>query len=297
VPTATPVPAIDLTQLAGTLVLVSSRNNPNSHLYAHTQIYTMRPDATNAVKITQPSALTPEGDTIEHRYPAWSPDKSKIVFVHQITDSDAQGKRSSIMIINADGSQSTEIISSTTARYDYPEWSSDGQFILAQRVANDNSRSDIVKIQLNPFSQQVLTADTTGSYWPSFSPDGQTIVFSSDRSGKSQIWRMNADGSNPVQLTNKNTFPYYSLPQWRSDGQKIMFQQNTALYQMNPDGSAVELLKDECALARISPDNRWLLCQTTGFVYVKDTQSNAEVKIPTDTTIAPFGSDDSPDWR
>ena len=35
---------------------------------------------------------------------------------------------------------------------------------------------------------------------PVFSPDGQSIYFSSERSGKWQLWRMNLDGSQPLPL-------------------------------------------------------------------------------------------------
>ena len=38
---------------------------------------------------------------------------------------------------------------------------------------------------------------------PSLTPDGKTIVFASKRSGREQIWRMDADGGNPRQLTDE----------------------------------------------------------------------------------------------
>ncbi|MBA3322887.1 MAG: PD40 domain-containing protein, partial [Pyrinomonadaceae bacterium] len=41
----------------------------------------------------------------------------------------------------------------------------------------------------------------TGS--PRVSLDGRFIFFTSQRSGATQVWRMNADGSNQTQLTNR----------------------------------------------------------------------------------------------
>jgi TolB protein len=56
---------------------------------------------------------------------------------------------------------------------------------------------------------------------PVFSPDGRHVYFSSDRSGRWQLWRVNLDGSAPEQLTHddaENTRPYVS-----PDGRSIAF--------------------------------------------------------------------------
>jgi len=56
---------------------------------------------------------------------------------------------------------------------------------------------------------------------PVFSPDGRHVYFSSDRSGRWQLWRVNLDGSAPEQLTHDdfdNTHPYLS-----PDGRAIAF--------------------------------------------------------------------------
>ncbi len=56
---------------------------------------------------------------------------------------------------------------------------------------------------------------------PEYSPDGKHIYFNSFRTGVMHIWRMNADGSQPTQLTNdaySNWFPHPS-----PDGKSILF--------------------------------------------------------------------------
>ena len=48
-----------------------------------------------------------------------------------------------------------------------------------------------------------LTADTGGANWrPRATPDGRYIVFCSTRAGRQNVWRMDADGSNPTRLTS-----------------------------------------------------------------------------------------------
>jgi len=57
---------------------------------------------------------------------------------------------------------------------------------------------------------------------PQFSADGKKITFFSDRSGSSEIWICDHDGSNPIQLTF-SVGSWTGGPRWSPDGQKIVF--------------------------------------------------------------------------
>ena len=57
---------------------------------------------------------------------------------------------------------------------------------------------------------------------PAFSPDGNRIAFNSNRSGITQVWTCNRDGSNPSQLTNVPE-PGASLGAWSPDGAYLAY--------------------------------------------------------------------------
>ncbi len=64
-----------------------------------------------------------------------------------------------------------------------------------------------------------LTRDTFKDRVPHWSPDGRSIVFYSNRSGKYEAWKIRADGSGLEQLTRLDQ-PVYN-PVWSPDGRKL----------------------------------------------------------------------------
>src|SRR6185503_2863402 len=65
-----------------------------------------------------------------------------------------------------------------------------------------------------------LTSGASSDIDPLASPDERYVFFSSNRNGSSQIWRMNADGTNKVQITkNEGGMPVFVSP----DGHWIYF--------------------------------------------------------------------------
>lgn len=79
-------------------------------------------------------------------------------------------------------------------------------------------------IYVMPITGGKATALTSGPAWdiqPAFSPDGNRIVFTSDRGGGDNIWIMNSDGTNPEQITREN-FRLLNNPTFMPDGQYII---------------------------------------------------------------------------
>jgi Tol biopolymer transport system component len=85
-----------------------------------------------------------------------------------------------------------------------------------------------------------LTTDAAWDYEPAWSPDGQKIVYASNRDGNPEIYIMNADGSSPVQLTNMSDGA--CLPAWSPDGKLLAFISPCAGKRELYEGAKIYLL-------------------------------------------------------
>ncbi|MEM7335212.1 MAG: LamG-like jellyroll fold domain-containing protein [Chloroflexota bacterium] len=102
------------------------------------------------------------------------------------------------------------------------------------------SESIYTMLANNGASQQQITTGNVIDTHPSWSPDGQWIVFSSNRSGQFEIYKMRWDGTDIVQLTFNNLET--KEPSWTPNGQEIIYaiklsNNQWKLYIMSEDGS------------------------------------------------------------
>lgn len=78
------------------------------------------------------------------------------------------------------------------------------------------------------------------------SPDGKTIAFSSDRSGRPMIYTMNIDGTGVKKLTYAGK--YNSTPAWSPDGKYIAFaaldRDHFDIFTMTKDGQNLKRMTD-----------------------------------------------------
>jgi Tol biopolymer transport system component len=114
-----------------------------------------------------------------------------------------------IFLMNAAGSDVTQVTDG-------------GSSIISAAISPDGSRLAFVYPQGGRFTDMYtidksgaldsvvrLTKDATRDDAPSWLPDGQKIIYYSDSSGNYDLWMIDADGSNPVQLTDDEYFDAY----------------------------------------------------------------------------------------
>ncbi len=71
------------------------------------------------------------------------------------------------------------------------------------RIVYEGNDGDIWTINRDGGEQRQLTNNSFWDSHPRVTSDGRYIFFTSNRSGSSQVWRMNVDGTNQVQITKR----------------------------------------------------------------------------------------------
>lgn len=169
------------------------------------EIYTMKFDGSDPVKITSYDSLT--------LLPRWSPDGSKMSFTSYKTGNPD-------CYITDLTSGKTEKISSFKGLNLLTSWSPDGKRILL--VLSKDENIDIYVKHLDSGKLQRLTKDRSIDVSPVWSPDGSKIAFVSNRSGSPQIFVMDSEGGNIRRLTFEGS--YNSSPCWSPDGTRIAYE-------------------------------------------------------------------------
>lgn len=203
---------------SGRIVFTSDRS-------AGSNIWSMNPDGTDLVQLT----------TLGHSFwPVWSPDGWKIAFT-------LGGGLEQIHVMNADGSGLTRLTSSYHHE-EAPAWSPDGTRVAFARYTLTWGPEDIYVVDADGSGNEVqLTSHPARDFLPAWSPDGSRIAFTTDRDGNEEVYVMNADGSDPVNLTRHPASDVVWAGAWSPDGTRLVFQTgrmgNAEIFVMNADGS------------------------------------------------------------
>lgn len=121
--------------------------------------------------------------------------------------------------------------------------------LLAFTSAIENGNLDIYTVRPDGSELTNLTNNPAHDGNPFWSPDGKRIAFESDRAGLTQIFVMDPNGPNVIQLTNgEANHEFKSSNPWSPDGSMLVFterktgEEKWMLYVMDTDGQNKTLL-------------------------------------------------------
>jgi Tol biopolymer transport system component len=215
--------------------------------------------------------------------------------------SDRDGN-SEIYLMNDDGTGQTRLTNSPD-REDYPTWSPDGS-----KIAFMKQKEGVFSINLmnaDGTNQTELTMFTIGNTQPypyerfgmSWSPDGTKIAFQDS----TDIFTINVDGSNRINLTNGQFFNYE--PSWSPDGSRIAFARSVyshgfypQVYIMDKNGENVTRI----TYCQFYCENRSPVWSPDGgkiaIVYNGEDDSYTSLVNPDGTNVQHIASNTKPKW-
>lgn len=134
------------------------------------------------------------------------------------------------------------------------------QDAIAYTVMSGNKGSIFRQASTSRAKTSITDADGL-NISPSFTPDGQYLIFSSNRSGEGQdLWRKRADGAGGItQVTTSTAFDF--SPSVAADGETIVFQSHRvnnlagSVWSVNMNGGLLTQLSAGES-PKVSPDGR-----------------------------------------
>jgi TolB protein len=226
--------------------------------------------------------------------PAWSHDGKKIAYV-------SFEKTMPQIFVQDVASGDRHAISNFPGVNGAPAWSPDDSQ-LALVLSKDGGNPQIYLLGVNGGLPQQMTHDNAINTEPSFSPDGKTLIFTSDRGGGPQIYQMNVAGGDIQRLTFKGG--YNARASFAADGQNIVMINrqgsgyNIALQNLTAGTLLVLTHSGNDASPSFAPNGKMVLFETDfggnsgqGVLGMVSADGRVKLRLP-----APNGSVQDPAW-
>ncbi len=160
--------------------------------------------------------------------------------------------------------------------------SPDGRFAAVEILDDTSGASDIWIYDVNRGLKTRFTFDPGMDWFPSWSPDGKRLAFSTERNGSYDIWINDVGGSTSEEALLEHPDDGMGPESWSPDGQWLVFLRvvggsNQDIWAMPVDGGEpVPLVATSFREVNpsVSPDGRWL-------AFMSDESGQFEVYVTT----------------
>jgi TolB protein len=239
------------------------------------RIWTVKADGSELKPLTRQESDDQDVD------PVFSPDGKSILFTS------TRGGKAGVWRMLADGSKPERICDG-----DQAEWSPNGAKIALRR----NER--IFTREFASGNEKALSpGDWPHGSGPAWSPDGKSIAFAARWEAGNGVYLVPVEGGKPAKVYDQQGA---CEPHWSPDGSRLVYETETHICTINPDGTKNRLITYFGGVqryARYSPDGKWLVfCQGVSEqgpweLYVIPASGGTPQK------LTEGGSDMYPDWR
>ena len=176
------------------------------------RIWIAEPDGSDLKRISE---ARPDEHDVD---PVFSPDGSRILFTS------TRGGTTGLWTMAVDGSSSKRI-----CHGDQGEWSPE-----AKRIVFRRDEALYVRELASERETQISPADWPHPSGPAWSPDGRRIAFACRWDAGNAIFVIPAVGGEPIRVYDKKGA---CEPHWSPDGKRLVYETETNLAAINPDGT------------------------------------------------------------
>lgn len=166
--------------------------------------------------------------------------------------------------------------SDRNAQISTPSVSPTQDSLVYYQVSGEESR--IFRQSLDSPARSPITSSGNFDLTPTFTPKGDYLVFSSNRTGDSQgLWRVRSDGAGGITQITASASSFDLGPSVAADGETIVFQayrtnsRQPTIWSVSMNGGLLTLL-GEGETPRVSPDGRKI-----AFVRAKRDKGNKQI--------------------
>jgi len=148
--------------------------------------------------------------------PTWSPDKKTIAYLSDINGT------STLWIMDSNGKSKKEILDSDIKVNNFL-WSPDSKKIAAE--INRNQKINIIIINLEKNSKEILNLPYSKAFIGDWSPDGKWLLYTLEDTNNKGLKRKSINGVDEFTITEKDDYS----PKWSPNGKWIAFMRKNTL--------------------------------------------------------------------